>query len=1067
MVIYPYLHWAELVHQTITYTYRDPITGCSATSSPKVFTVNERPGTVEVDSISTVTANAITLAGETEPKTCQGTPIGTFTTDDPGVIYSWYSDEDLTDLLITGSTFAPPGIDKDVATDGTPPPHDFYVTQTIAGCESNRQPSSPTQALELLVNIVATPPAPVPNFTDATRAYCIGTTVTATHLGVPGSNLTWYNSLGAQIPIPAPNMNEPTVTQLSIDNQIDSVYSYTITQTEAVNSCVSPAAPLSVTIKSLPKLTIIADTDTTKICTTGSLITFKGRDAGVDVTTGNWTTVGPGFTPGALIPGGGSALLAPATVAPGNYVLRFDHQNSALCSSSKTIQLRVLPKILPLLATLNVCEEIHSQLVNTSRYVIGTAVGDTTAVSTANTATTAWDFNDGLTLTAGTGNVPLGTNGGLTIGTFLNPEHVFQVLGSRSVTYNMKTIDGCTYVGTTNVTVNNKPNIDFTWKKPCYDSLAGHSSTKFVASEASSIPIAQYYWDFNVSGLLDHSGSPGGAAPTVNYIDLGTDSVELIVRTAANCRDTIQKIVYVLPIYKAITDTTGYDQNFNAGNNYWIQGGVLSSWQLGNTIAGSEASDGNAWATRLAGPNNDGERSWVMSGCFDFSDAAKPVVSMDVWSDTPFGVDGTVFQFNDSDTIENETKWKVLGDVGTGINWYDGSGISNSPGNQSANDYGWTGTYPAWKKAIYKLDVVTGDTVVFRVAFAAGNRQQSGFAFDNVFIGERSRVVLLESFTNTNPDPLDLSATNNHNLKYQTFGDVSIGEIVKIQYHTPFPGTDLLNAQNQQMNNSRAAFYGITGSPAARVDGGYENGALPAWLDDYNDDRVLTPSVIRLDSTDAKRSGTNVKIGVTLRNTGSQDIPLDGINVFVVVVQKEILRSTDPDLFGLTNNTQFVYVAKQMLPSAAGTPLSGMLEAGKPLALDSITWSHPNGGDAIVVFLQRIDGENKPVLQAFLLANPPTPLMITNTEDPEYAKHINLYPNPANNELYIELPGAVNKPTPVALSDAYGRVVYQSNFRAGEQAMKVPTSALANGIYMMQIVSPQGNKVTRKVMVKH
>jgi hypothetical protein len=49
---------------------------------------------------------------------------------------------------------------------------------------------------------------------------------------------------------------------------------------------------------------------------------------------------------------------------------------------------------------------------------------------------------------------------------------------------------------------------------------------------------------------------------------------------------------------------------------------------------------------------------------------------------------------------------EVLGETGTGINWYDGSGISSSPGNQTANDYGWTGTYTGWKKAIYKLDDV-------------------------------------------------------------------------------------------------------------------------------------------------------------------------------------------------------------------------------------------------------------------------------------------------------------------------------------------------------------------------
>lgn len=129
----------------------------------------------------------------------------------------------------------------------------------------------------------------------------------------------------------------------------------------------------------------------------------------------------------------------------------------------------------------------------------------------------------------------------------------------------------------------------------------------------------------------------------------------------------------------------------------------------------------------------------------------------------------------------------TIGAVGSGINWYDDQGISNSPGNQTTTSAGWTGRDSQWKRAIYKLDPLIGKSkVVLRIAFASSQPRGDGFAFDNFFVGERNRIVLLENFTNssvTGPPPV------NHNLNnYQNFGNSA--ELVKIQYHTAFPGDD-------------------------------------------------------------------------------------------------------------------------------------------------------------------------------------------------------------------------------------------------------------------------------------
>lgn len=1060
----------------ITYTYENPSTGCSGTSAPTMVTVYGRP--------NSVLPAAITSPGGIAPETCQGAPIGTFTATPLAAPsrYTWYSDIALTNIVGTGNSFAPPNppVDPNTPTTVGNPPK-FYVTQTINGCESNKQPVSPTLALELSVTVKPAPAAPTPNFPDPQdREFCVGANISSSTLVVPGTGVKWY--------MPGSSTSffsgtSPDTTALSIPNPTTMPATYDFEVTQTVSLCESPRTPVRVRIKGLPILSVSSGaSDPLKICTEGghdggspTLITFSGSDENGPVSTGSWTVQSGTLTPGALIPGGGTALLNTPTLIPGNYILRFSHTNSALCANFIDIDLTVLPKITPSLDPLDSCFENFVRLNNDSEIQTSSAPG--VPVTPADVISTSWNFNDGNTLAAGSGPIVGVVNNGRTKGTYLSPEHNFAILGSKSVAYTMTT-QYCAFSGTEQLTINPKPKIDFSWRNPCFDSATMQSATRFVATETTTpapIAISQYIWNFNTESNLTHSGSPAGATPTVNYTNIGSDSVELIVITASQCRDTIQKIVHILPTYKAITDSTGYDQSFNAGSNFWITGGLRSSWALGNTTAGTEPSNGNAWATSLLGTNNNNEQSWVMSGCFNFSRAVKPVASLDVWSDTPFGVDGAVLQYNENGRIEEAASWNVLGDVGTGINWYDGSGISNSPGDQSSNDFGWTGTYPGWKKAIYKLDDVKPATptspdslIVFRVAFGGGNRQQSGFAFDNVFIGERSRVVLLENFTNTSPEANGTNATTLQNIKYaDNSGDVLLGEIVKIQYHTPFPGTDLLNAANPQMNNSRAAFYGITEAPAARVDGGFQSGNLTAWFDDYNDDRVLTPSFIKIKAT-TQKVGSDVKINVTLTNTTGQSLPLDGTNVFVVVVQKQLLKTGNEDLFGSTGNTEFVYVARQMLPSAAGIPLKGSLAAASDYTtIPEITWSSPDGGDALVIFVQKIDGDLKTVYQAHFVGNPAQPDAITGTEDPEYVKNIQVYPNPANQLVNIELPAAAAKPTPVVLIDAFGKTVYQSEFRMGEKTKAVSTEAMADGVYMLQLTTPGGSKAVRKVMVKH
>jgi len=992
-------------------------------------------------------------------KLCQNATVNPFTAA-AGPLYKWYSDAALTLQVGTGDMFTPP-VDNTI-----PAITNFWVTQTtgiqtsplplFAGCESDK--GAIVNPLPLTVNVVASPVAPTPNFTDLTRQYCVNGSINASHLGVPGTNLKWYNGLGVPIsPAPA-NLNLPTQAELSIITTMPQIFNYRVTQTEIVNNCEGPPTSLSVTIKALPAIAITADLDETKICTTGSNIRFTATDQGNLAPNGTWSGVsGTALNP---FPSLGEVDLIPTSLAPNNYTLQYVYVDVATgCGNTGTKSITVLPTVTPAISVGNVCNGSPAIVVNSS------TINDPSApFSTIDFV--EWTLGDGSSIPIGPSNSTINLNSGKTTGTNFEPNHIYPNIGTFQLSGAVTTSDGCRYlIPNTSILVSPLPKIDFSWRDVCRD---GTSATQFTASEKTTptpIAIATYLWDFKVNNSLTYTAAGVGATPTVNYDKDGTDNVSLTATTAAGCADTKTKPVYVVPSYPAITVNNSYNQAFDGGADGWIAGGQNSSWALGTpnkTVIKGAASGANAWVTKLTGNSNLDESSWVLSRCFDFTQSAKPVFSVDIWSNTPRGVDGAVLQYNENGNIENEANWIVVGTVGSGVNWYDDQGISNSPGNQASGDLGWTGDasssggkYSTYQKAIFKLDNLIGKPkVVFRIAFASSQASKDGFAFDNIFIGERSRVVLIENFTNSST-----ASANVHNDLYRTFGNSA--EIVKVQYHTPFPGNDPLNALNTQMNNARAAFYGITSAPTARVDGDFVNGNLINWLPKYYDDRVLTPSLIKLDVA-AVKTGSTVKISTTITNNSGQSVPLAGVHIFTTVVEKSIVSAS---LLGNSGNSEFVYVAKQMLPSSTGLIIPNNLAAGQSYTAPDVIWEN-NTGDAIAVSVQSVEGSNKNVFQSTVINNPPQPDVVTGLGDLLVADRISIYPNPADDELTIQLPTAAPQRLPLQMVDQVGRVVNEHFISEGERSKTISTRDLAGGIYLLQLGS--GNTSTRKkIMIVH
>ncbi|MBX2896162.1 MAG: Ig-like domain-containing protein [Cyclobacteriaceae bacterium] len=917
-----------------------------------------------------------------------------------------------------------------------------YVSRFINGCES------PVAGVDIVVREKPIPPL------AASPTYCLDETISPYNVTTssPVATVQWYSNanLTGQITSIADPLNA-TASELNIVSSAAGNYSRFVTQT--INQCQSEGRLVATTINPLPSVNVVPDFSA--LCKSSEPVRLSASPSGVGAAWGGSAT--PGLSNIDLL--AGQAILDPASAVfvPGqNYSLQYTFTDgSTSCSNTVTKNFTIYPSIIPSLAIGDICDNTFIPIANTSSI--------TPAAATSTIVSTGWNFDDGDIITEGSGPLPTPLHGGRTRGDYFNLEHKYSGVGSKTIRYTMSTSDGCTVNAQQTITINPVPNADFTWTNACLGSATQFNAT---TNPNLDLSISSYAWNFTKNNSLSSTPTSGsGKNPTFLYALSGRDAVELIVTTFANCKDTVQKPVFIVPTFQPINSGTSYDQNFNTDSDGWIAGGTNTSWQFGvpaGTVISRDSSAtglGNAWVTNRTGLYNPLEKSWVLSRCFSFA-TSKPVIAMDVWADTPGGIDGAVLQYNLSGNILNDADWLTVGTVNSGINWYQQQGIASKPGNQSLFDYGWSGNqedgrYKSWKHVVHKLDAVGGaNGVVFRLAFASTNTgTREGFAFDNVFIGERNRNVLVESFTNANATDATV-----HNQQFNTFPSGGASEVIKLQFHTNFPGADAENQLSPAINNARTAFYGITTAPTLRIDGLFnQTGTAFQWADAVFNSRVLEPSPVKIDISTPVKDGSIVKINGTITNTTSSVLSLTGANLFVAVVEKSAGTYTN--------------VVRQLLPTAAGIPLDFVIDPLESVSIPEIIWSDrklvsaATNNSAIVVFIQSIRASNQQILQAQIFNNPVEPDVITAIED--LAEYIQIYPNPANASFEIELPTKAESRLMVNLIDPVGRPAQQLYFEKGEQTKTVNTQHLAQGIYVVQISSGKTGVVRKKVLIVH
>ncbi|QOI98199.1 MAG: autotransporter-associated beta strand repeat-containing protein [Flammeovirgaceae bacterium] len=782
---------------------------------------------------------------------------------------------------------------------------------------------------------------------------------------------------------------------------------------------------------------------------------------------------------------------------PGVYPITYTFTNSLGASNPVTRPIRVTASPKAVIDAGNSCEDIDAVMLESSFMTTPNTYG-------ATLASWFWEFNDGT----GTTN------------TLQEPVYRFPGDGFYPVRLRVTTSEGCFHDTIKSIRIGPVPKVNFSWSEFCQG-----DDTQFTDnSDAGISTIIQYEWRFGdgfnvinnypaqaitdaVPPAQSNAGRTSGTFknPRHRYDAFGQKNVRLFVLTNDGCLKDTTITVTILD-YSAPTPVTSYFEDFELGQGSWFsskanQTGAASdtSWVFGlpaGNVITSASSGTNAWWTGT-NPNfavnqdksryYNNERSAIIGPCLDLRSIKRPMISLDYWADSEARFDGAVLQYSTDGGIN----WHIIGDdSGPGINWYNGRALTGNPGIQPLGQFGWTDRQGGWKNARHNLDQIPmadRDQVIFRIAFGSNSDNGTpppvngvpdlpfdGFAFDNVFIGEKQRNVLVEYFTNSGISLVTNDYLNNLYNNQFTFKDSS--DFFKIQYHIGNPDVnDPIYQQNKIDPDARKLYYLIQSPPVGIMDGivgdyfGTNfNGDQTKITAVEVDRRALEDSVFMISIQQLPTTNDSIKADVTFRYVNTTQPLNTPVRLYIGLVE--------------TNLAGNINVLRKMLLGNEGKLVSNtwvynttQVESIRSIIDIPIGVNNPNL--YLVAWVQ--DNATKRIHQARIVQSPPkTGSTVVGVEDdPALAavKDIVIYPNPASKQFNFAIESSFSNKVSTrgytySLIDQRGVVVGQGQLNEDLSIpQEVDIGKLANGMYIV-IINKHGKAVTQRklaVMNRH
>jgi hypothetical protein len=707
----------------------------------------------------------------------------------------------------------------------------------------------------------------------------------------------------------------------------------------------------------------------------------------------------------------------------------YTYVNSASgCSSSVTVPVTIDPSPSIAFTVADFCIE-HTN--DTTRFLNNTISPDPVTAW-------MWEFHDG---------------GGVMTSDHESPGYLYLTGGLHQVKLTALTINNCLSSLEKTIDLGVKPEADFYWLNECFHA---DDSVHIFDRTLTGSPVTSRTWNF-------FDGNPLLTSLNPRYPKLaeGFVPVEYIVFTNyAGCGDTVRKEIFIRPTIKLGTDD--YFENYESGNGGWIADqGDINTWSFGTPDRpniNSSASGLNAWYTSYDIAAQTPLSSSVTSPCFDFSETERPMISLKIWRRFDRNRDGAAIQYK----VGDYSDWEYLGTLGDGIEWFNSTLIKGRPGG---DQIGWTTLSSQdadWTEARRRLDELNGKLdVKFRIAYGSDGTSQEndGFAFDDIRIGTRTRNVLLEHFTN-NSSPSVINA----NLIVNTLASAMKRDVININYHTNFPGTDMLYNDIPADMSARVLFYGLTRIPWSLIDGGTRNqfaGIYDYLVADLDSTELNKRSLIEphfMIEIDPVVSGGLLQVDA--RITALEELDEENLTLYFAVTAKEISTVTSPN-----GETIFYNTLRKMLPDGGGTKLPKVWNKGQVYDSPDFSWKITNVYDAddieIIAFIQ--NNNTRKIYQATASGINDISVGVESIYGDNAA--FSLFPNPAAERLGISFTTPLLMRTTIEIIDFTGRVARKYTAEPGQSTLVIDNTGLVNGVYVVRMKSGNATVGQSKLII--
>lgn len=598
---------------------------------------------------------------------------------------------------------------------------------------------------------------------------------------------------------------------------------------------------------------------------------------------------------------------------------------------------------------------------------------------------------------------------------------------------------------------------DFSWDHECFT-----AETLIKLTDHSHYPddsdLDSNKWEVWISD--DDIKRADTTVFDIIFDKLDTYPIEHVVVSKFGCSDTIREDLVLKPTYSI--HTSPYSENFDNGKSDWIEKSDKSdnpiSWMhgapAGNTIM---APDEKAWYTDIADYSAK-ESSYVISPCFDFSNSKRPMIKMKIWQDFVYNTDGANLQYK----AKEDESWLPVGIPGEGENWFNSQAIQGLPGGTGS---GWTEEeHNDWQNARHKLDNIPKNRgpVRFRIAYGApanDNYIRDGFAFDDIWIGERTKKVLIEHFTNMGVDNTFWKVDSSFN---KLVNDME-GDIIDLQYHAGWPAVDTFYSLNNS-SDSRELYYTLPSLPYAIIDGGGGDNNHK-FLIDFNSENleqsVLDLAVLKDNDFDVlirpEKGDDYVNIDLTV--TSLKDLGQKYLTVHIVIVERMI-----DDVVSNWGDNSYESVVRAMLPDAVGTSYNINWGPGtsRNINLD-YHFEHIFDIDEvrIVAFVQ--DNDTREIYQAAII--PADPALGVDEDEADSRKSFLVYPNPACAHTNVEFYEPIAGNAQIQILDNAGRLIRIIKLNDGDRMRSLYLGNYDPGIYFVRLIDDKEILGTSKLLI--